>query len=72
MIEPAHHLIRLLDDANGEKLFDRAVTMPGIPRIGDNVRIDGELWTVARVVWEPNRGNWTEVRLSYPEEPRKS
>jgi hypothetical protein len=70
MIEPAHHLIKLCDDANGEKLFDNAVTMPGIPRIGDNVRVDDELWTVTRVIWEPNHGNWVEVWVSTPEVPQ--
>jgi hypothetical protein len=66
MIEPAHHLIRLFDNG-GLKLDDSATTMPGIPRIGDEVRFQGEFWTVVRVIWEGGRGNWVEVWVSPPE-----
>lgn len=66
MIEPPHHTIKLID-GEGNTIGDRSVTLPGIPRVGDDVRVSGgELLRVVRVIWTPNVGNWVEVWTTTP------
>lgn len=66
MIEPPNYLVKLID-GDGNVIGDRSITLPGIPRVGDDIRVSGgELLRVVRVIWEPNVGNWVEVHTATP------
>lgn len=62
MIEPAHHLLLVLDE-EGEKLdFPRpSITLPGVPRVGDDIRTADGFRRVTRVIWLAGQGNWVEL-----------
>lgn len=62
MIEPAHYLLRVLGEAGEDVGLPRpTVTLPGIPRVGDDVRTADGFRRVTRVVWMANQGNWVEL-----------
>lgn len=60
MIEPAHHLVKMFDET-GEALPFRSITLPGIPRVGDDVQITDGIRRITRVLWEANVGNWVSL-----------
>lgn len=62
MIQPAHHLLLVLGRA-GEKLdLPRpSITLPGVPRVGDDIRTADGFRRVTRVIWLADQGNWVEL-----------
>lgn len=62
MTEPARHLILVLSEA-GETLNlpSPSIILPGVPRVGDDVKTVDGIRRVTRVIWQDGMGNWVEL-----------
>jgi hypothetical protein len=63
MIEPATYFVEVLGEAGEEVLprFATPATLPGIPRVGDDVKVVDGTRRVIRVLWQANIGNSVEL-----------
>jgi len=58
MIEPSYVDVILVDGEDEESGY-----LPGVPRVGDEVRFRGPLRRVSRVIWEPKSLGATKWRV---------